>query len=77
MFEENRRVRTAMATSILLTREFLIDRAARCRALASSFTDAALRERMLAIACDYEEIARTVDVSGPLHQIRLSEQKTR
>ena len=62
-----------MATSIFLTKEFLTDRAARCRALASGFTDAALRERMLAIACDYEEMARSDYVLKPLQKIKLSE----
>ena len=65
-----------MATSIFLSKDFLIDRAAQCRALASSFMDTTLRDRMLAIACDYEEMAKTADVLEPLQKIRRSELKT-
>jgi hypothetical protein len=39
--------------------EFLITRAAQCRALAHTFADPTVRDRMVALAADYEELAKS------------------
>ena len=56
--------------------EFLIGRAVQCRSLAGGFVDPTLRDRMLALAGDYEEMAKAADALRPLENIRVSELKS-
>jgi len=56
--------------------EFLIDRAEKCRALASTFHDPILRDRMLEIASGYEELAKGAETLAPLESIKVSELKS-
>jgi len=56
--------------------EFLIDRAAKCRTLASTFHDPILRDRMLEIASGYEELAKGAETLAPLERIKVSELKS-
>jgi len=46
--------------------EFLIDRAEKCRTLASTFHDPILRDRMLEIASGYVELAKGAETLSPL-----------
>jgi len=55
--------------------EFLIGRAAQCRSLAGNFMDKALRDRMLVLASEYEEMARFSDAIRPLQKIKVTELK--
>lgn len=51
--------------------KFLIDRAERCRSLASTFLDPILRERMLELAGSYEEMAKASEKPQPIQSIRV------
>jgi hypothetical protein len=66
----------AMADPISLDRSFLIARAERCRSLASTFFNPILRERMLELASDYDELAEKSDALTPLGSTKVSKLKS-